>query len=156
MVNPFDVFSVTEDEALKALEEIKSNPRDRDAGVCICGHPRSKHIESHLGHTCSPGKLFCPCKKLRVVLETPNLRFFMAKTRGGGSLHALLQGITATTKAGLETNWVGETVCDRCGKDGRVNPVPVSQRGVEMDEATGYDALLCDGCRFGSEGSDGR
>jgi len=156
MVNPFDVFSVTEEEATKALEEIKANPRDRDSGVCICGHPRSKHIESHLGYTCSPGKLFCPCKKLRVVVETPNLRFFMAKTRGGGSLHALTQGITATIKAGLETNWIGGTNCDRCGEEKRLSVVPVSQRGVEMEEATGYDALLCDGCRFGWEDTDGR
>ena len=156
MTNPFDVLSFTKEEGQEALAKIKANPTGRDSGVCLCGHPRSKHIESSLGYTCSPGKLFCPCKRLRVVVESPNLRPFMFKSTGGGVLHALSKGLLKAVELEIEVEWVADSICDRCGREGRVGPVPVSQRGFEVDEASGFDALLCDGCRFGSEDNDGR
>jgi hypothetical protein len=156
MTDPFDVLAFTKQEAREALKDIQANPTGRDSGVCLCGHPRSKHIESHLGYTCSPGKLFCPCKRLRVVVESPNLRPFMFKSTGGGVLHALAKGLAKADELGVETRWTADNVCDSCSKAGKVQPVPVSQRGVEVEEASGFDALLCDGCRFGWEHTDGR
>jgi hypothetical protein len=149
MVNPFDILSVSEDEAAEVLKDVEANPRGRDSGICICGHPRSKHVSTHIGTVCSPAKHYCPCKKVRVVLEAPNLRLFLYKTTGADASHALVKGISRSVELGLETNWVGGSVCDHCQKERKVSVVPVSQRGVEMSEPTGYDVLLCNECRFG-------
>lgn len=155
MVNPFDVLSFSRDEAKEALEKIQANPTGRESGICLCGHPKSKHIASAVGYVCSPGKQFCPCKKLRVVAESPNLRPFMFKTTGGGVLHALSKGLSKAVELDVEVEWLTDAICDRCSKEGSVAPVPVSQRGFEVEEPTGYDVLLCNSCRFGVDLSGG-
>jgi hypothetical protein len=144
----FDRFNVTEEEAVAALEETSRNPHRRDGGICICGHPRSKHLVGALGTSCVPAKQYCPCKKVRVVLESSDTRHFLFKTEGGAANHALMKGLTKAVKSGAEVEWLGEDVCDRCGKEAKVDVVPVSQRGVTMNEATGYDVLLCVSCRM--------
>lgn len=149
MANPFDVLSVSEEEAAEVLRDVESNPRGRDSGICICGHPRSKHVGTNIGTVCSPAKHYCPCKKVRVVAEAPNLRLFLYKTTGGGASHALVKGLKKSIDSGLEVEWIGGSICDHCQRERKVSVVPVSQRGVEMSEPTGYDVLLCDECRFG-------
>ena len=147
-MDPFEFLDVSLEEVTEVLEEAKRNPHRRDGAICLCGHGRSKHIEGPLGFTCAPAKQFCPCKVMRIVVETSDTRHFLFRTEGAGALHALLKGVGKAQKVGAEVEWVGGSICDKCGKDGKVSPVPVSQRGVSMNEATGYDALLCVNCRL--------
>lgn len=146
--NPFDFFDFSETEVAEVVEELKTNPHRRDGAICLCGHARSKHIEGPLGYTCAPAKQFCPCKNLRVVVQTSDTRYFLCKTIGGGKRHALSLGIQKAIASGAEVEWVGGGECDRCHEEKPTSPVPVSQRGVTMNEATGYDALLCSDCRL--------
>jgi hypothetical protein len=59
----------------------------------------------------------------------------------------LAQGLHAAQKAGHTVKWLIEMKCDKCAIEGKVSPVAVSQRGTIMDEATGFDVLLCQKCR---------
>lgn len=140
-------FDFTEDEAEQALNNIEMLSGRKDGRICLCGHSNGRHTVVSGILSCQAAKQFCPCKKLRLVVECSNTRPFLRKTSGAGPLHALSQGISSAIKAGYEIKWLVDMECDKCQKAVPVSPVPVSQRGVEMDEATGYDALLCRDCR---------
>lgn len=62
-------------------------------------------------------------------------------------MHALGRGLAAAMEKGISVRWLIEMKCDRCQKPGPVSPVPVTQRGIAVPDATGYDALLCADCR---------
>lgn len=62
-------------------------------------------------------------------------------------MHALGRGLAAAVTKGFEITWLVEKKCDRCGTEGPVSPVPVTQRGISTNKATGFDALLCQACR---------
>lgn len=145
--NAMSFFDFTEDEAEQALNNIEMLSGRKDGRICLCGHSNGRHTVVSGILSCQAAKQFCPCKKLRLVVECSNTRPFLRKTSGAGPLHALSQGISSAIKAGYEIKWLVDMECDKCQKAVPVSPVPVSQRGVEMDEATGYDALLCRDCR---------
>jgi len=145
-------------EALKALgidvnEAIETDKallvrKIRDSRICLCGHSKNRHTDIQGRTFCKPTKMDCPCKKQRYVLEAEDTRMFLRKTVGGGAMHALVRGLTASIQAGKKATWIIELVCDRCGSvDEIVTPVPVTQHGVISSEATGYDALVCATCR---------
>lgn len=140
-------FDFTEDEAEKALNNIEMLSGRKDGRICLCGHSNGRHSWVNGILSCQAAKQYCPCKSLRLVVECSNTRPFLRKTSGPGPLHALSQGIASAIKAGYEITWLVPMECDKCHKTGPVSPIPVSQRGVIMDEATGYDALLCRDCR---------
>lgn len=140
-------FDFTEDEAEKAINNIEMLSGRKDGRICLCGHSNGRHSLINGILSCQAAKQYCPCKSLRLVVECSNTRPFLRKTSGAGPLHALSQGITSAIKAGYEIKWLVDMECDKCQNTVPVSPVPVSQRGVEMDEATGYDALLCRDCR---------
>lgn len=151
MQNPFDFLDVSEEEAKESLVKIDKYG-NRDGRVCICGHSINFHTftESRGVHICNALKSSCPCKNPRPVIETSNTRVFLRKTYGGGTLHALTQGIALAIEKGASIDWIVEQKCDRCGTQSPVAPVPVSTQGVIRNEATGYDALLCRICRGGN------
>jgi hypothetical protein len=145
--NAFEFFDFSEEETEEAALNISTEGYDRDGRICACGHPMKRHSSYGGLSTCSPTRLVCPCKEARAVIETSDTRVFLRKTRGSGTLHALAQGLHAAQKAGHTVKWLIEMKCDKCGTQGQVRPVSVSQRGVIMEEATGYDKLLCVTCR---------
>lgn len=145
--NAMSFFDFTEDEAEKALNNIEMLSGRKDGRICLCGHSNGRHSWVNGILSCQAAKQYCPCKGLRLVVECSNTRPFLRKTSGPGPLHALSQGIASAIKAGYEITWLVPMECDKCHKTGPVSPIPVSQRGVIMDEATGYDALLCRDCR---------
>jgi hypothetical protein len=144
--DPFAFFDFTETEVEEEMERVTAAAKARGT-VCMCGHPSGRHTEEVGVYSCSAGKYTCPCKKLKPVIEVDNARIFLRKTTGPGTQHALAQGMLSAIKAGQEISWLIEQKCDKCDVPGAVAPCPVNQRGVVMDEATGYDVLLCRDCR---------
>lgn len=146
--DPFSFFDFTVSEAEEQIAEVELK-EDVKGLICICGHPVGRHVESAGLSMCSAGKSSCPCKTVRTVVKVENARIFLRRTKGGGALHALSQGLLAAYKADQKIEWLVEQKCDLCGEDKSVSPVPVTQRGIIVSEATGYDKLLCQECREG-------
>lgn len=151
--NPLDFFDFSEEEAREQARLFESDKFERDGRICLCGHPMSRHTFVNGGSTCSPSRLVCKCRHSRPVLETSDTRVFLRKTRGVGSGHALSQGILAA-KGKHEITWLIEMKCDKCGADGKVSPVVVSERGIILtnfdtndDRQPRFDQLLCQNCR---------
>ena len=115
--------------------------------VCVCGHPVSRHTETVGVVYCKPTRMECPCKKIRPVLEAEDLRCFLRKTAGSGSMHALTRGMAASAQKEKKVRWVIDLKCDRCKKHvDRLVPTPVTQSGIAVNYPTGHDALLCHSC----------
>jgi len=146
--DPFSFFDFTEVEAKALLAEVEVK-EDVKGLICICGHPVGRHDESSGMTVCSAGKFSCPCKKIRAVVKVENARIFLRRTKGGGALHALSQGLLAARESGQKVEWLIEQKCDLCGEAKQLSPVPVTQRGFIVQEPTGYDRLLCMDCREG-------
>jgi hypothetical protein len=144
--DPFDFFDFTEEEAKKEIAEVAIK-EDVKGLVCICGHPVGRHDDTSGLVVCSAGKFSCPCKNIRAVVKVDNARIFLRRTKGGGALHALSQGLLSAREAGQKIEWLIEQKCDLCGKAKQLSPVPVTQRGVIVSDPTGYDKLLCAQCR---------
>jgi hypothetical protein len=153
---------VSPEEMLKTLgtsaEEVETSRRTGEANasrgktdkrICACGHRVAAHTEIAGVTFCKPSRMECPCKKCRPVLEAEDTRVFIRATTGGGKLHALSQGLYNLIQRGKNARWIIELKCDRCGEESEkpLSPVPVTQSGVAVSYATGYDALLCDECR---------
>jgi len=144
--NPFDKLDFTLEEALKVDEQLISR-RPRDGRICACGHPAMRHTITSGIVYCKPTRMECKCKVLKVVLDSDDVRPFLRKTEGAGAMHALGRGMAAAVKKGINFKWTIDPVCERCKKPGPVSPVPVTQNGISVSHATGYDALLCAPCR---------
>lgn len=137
-----------EDVAAGEAELVASGRRrSGERGICVCGHPVGRHTQIQGITLCKPTRMDCPCKNLRAVLRAEDTRNFLRKTEGSGALHALGRGLKAAQDAGKSVEWLVEAKCDRCSVEGPVSPVAVTQRGVIVQSATGYDALLCRKCR---------
>lgn len=121
--------------------------RSGDRRICVCGHPAGRHTQVQGITLCKPTRMECPCKNLRAVLRAEDTRNFLRKTEGSGALHALGRGLKAAHEAGKTVEWLVEAKCDRCLTPGQVSPVAVTQRGIVVQAATGFDALLCRKCR---------
>ena len=136
-------------EDVKKVEERKYEAKHRDARICVCGHPMTRHTIVNGLVFCKPTRLECPCKTTKPVLEAEDVRYFIRRTQGPGPEHALARGIFASINAGKGVKWIIEMSCDRCNEVREdLTPAPVTQRGViSYDEPTGFDALLCRQCR---------
>lgn len=145
----FEYLDFTPEEALHADDLLCARQgRRRDGRICVCGHPMTRHAMLSGLVYCKPTRMECPCKKARPVVEASDTRPFLRKTEGQGAMHALGRGLLAASRDGHRVEWLVPRQCDRCGTEGPVSPVPVTQRGVAVNEATGFDALLCNKCRM--------
>lgn len=145
--NPFEFMDFTIEEAQFEDDRLRSKPAERDGRICLCGHPVGRHTQAGGIVFCKPTRMECPCKSVRAVLDTDDVRPFLRKTEGAGTMHALGRGLAAAVNKNKKVTWLVDMVCDRCKAEGPVSPVPVTQRGVAMSKATGFDALLCRACR---------
>jgi hypothetical protein len=147
MNDAWDVLGIDLEEAIR-VDTALNTRKVIDGRICLCGHSTARHTEVAGRTFCKPSKMDCPCKKERLVLRADSTRPFLRKTEGGGALHALVRGLSALKNQGKSAEWIVEMKCDRCeAEDVVVTPVPVTQNGRASTVATGYDALLCGGCR---------
>ena len=145
--NPFDFMDFSLEEATKADDKLRTRPEKRDGRICLCGHPVGRHLVTAGVTLCKPTRMECPCKKVRPVIDSDDVRPFLRKTEGAGVEHALGRGMAAAMNKGIEFRWIVDMECDRCHRQAPLSPVPVSQAGYSSHSATGYDALLCGECR---------
>ena len=142
-----EAIGMTLDEAIEGDAALLRSAGMKSKDVCVCGHPVSRHTDTHGVVYCKPTRMECPCKKVRPVLEAEDLRAFLRKTAGSGSQHALTRGMAASAQRSKKVKWVIDLKCDRCKKKvGRLVPTPVTQSGIAVNYPTGYDALLCETC----------
>lgn len=148
-INPLEALGLSLEEVLEADKKITGATKKgrRDRRVCLCGHPIGRHSEYAGTMTCKPSALLCPCKAIKPVVEAEDIRPFLRKTEGSGAMHALTRGIAAAVSSGKEVTWLIEIKCDKCGGTENVVPAAVTQNGFLKDTATGFDVLLCHGCR---------
>ena len=178
------VVSIYSQEALDLYQKSKTEGKrpgglsHPDSHICACGHPVRVHQDAGVpGVTrklCTPGRQKCPCKVVRPVLASSNLRVFMGRTDGVGALHALGKGISGLLiRRKDKAVWLdkgkfpvdadgdsmiygtpgvhGSVVCDICLVE-TYEPVPVavavadSAEPVMADHSTGVDKLVCMGC----------
>ena len=125
----------------------------KDSRVCICGHSMNKHTAVNGYVLCKPSRMACPCKAVRLVLTSTNVRPFMRKSLGSGTSHALMQGLRKAIELDAEVSWIEPPSCDyqkdgtKCGSTDQVVPCLITQNGFHTDEPTGYDVFLCPSCR---------
>lgn len=125
----------------------------KDSRVCICGHSMNKHAVINGYVSCKPSRMSCPCKAVRPVLISTNVRPFMRKSLGSGSAHALMQGFRKAIELDAEISWIDPPTCDyqkngsKCGSTEQVVPCLVTQNGFYTTEPTGYDVFLCVSCK---------
>jgi|LauGreDrversion4_1035100.scaffolds.fasta_scaffold02376_8 hypothetical protein len=125
----------------------------KDSRVCICGHSMNKHTAINGYVLCKPSRMTCPCKAIRPVLTSTNVRPFMRKSSGSGSAHALMQGFRKAIELDADISWIEPPTCDyqkngtKCGSTDQVVPCLVTQNGFYTTEATGYDVFLCISCK---------
>lgn len=125
-----------------------------DRRICVCGHPVGRHTEFAGRVNCAPTRMACPCGELVPVIDVSDTRAFLRKTHGGGTLHALMQGLQAVVTKGHEWSWVeGFPVCVRCRTEGvAVLPFALDRRGRVSAEPERTNVLLCAECAGGVGG----
>ncbi len=162
--DPFEGIAATPDQVKTVLESRRL--RQRDGGVCICGHPAKCHTENiepgvnakhdearRMGvNQCAPSRAFCGCRKYEQVLTAQDLRKFRHGTRGAGWDHALLLGIAASQESGKTVTWAEGLCCSKCKRlrtdPGVVlAPVPYTDDFHEAHHSTAKTFLMCMECR---------
>jgi hypothetical protein len=152
-----DDFDLDYEEVLEAKEALLVTVRNDDRRICACGHAMSRHKYDKFQnrHFCKPGAYSCPCIHQRAVMEVPNTKFFMRKSFGSGTKHAIAMGY-ASSKEALgddfteNVKWLIPKVCEVCGTETAYYPVRVTPTGkVILDGADdeGVTAFLCPSCR---------
>lgn len=145
-IDALAALGIDSEEAIQIADELRTVAR-RDDRICICGHSVSRHKEASGFVSCKPSKYDCPCKKIRPVIKTDDVRYFMRKNHGDGMAHALVSGIATAQKNKATVEWTIDLACDKCGTPGKVTVVCVTQNGYKDSTAnSGYNALLCDTC----------
>ena len=127
--------------------------------VCICGHALNKHDGYDTGRGfCLTARHWCPCASPKAVLIVDDTRFFMRKTFGPGSKHALAAGLLRLRERGLKAKWIEPPACwePRCeSQNPLVFPVAVNDSLTVLDEPGRINALLCESCILKLKGVPG-
>ncbi len=143
-----EAMGMSVDEVLMVDDVLRTRPAVRDGRICLCGHSMTKHLVIDGIVSCKPSKMDCPCKNCRPVIDTEDTRPFLRRTQGAGPEHALSRGLAALAMRNKNAQWIIDLECDMCKQhSSQLIPVPVTQSGIAVDYATGYDALLCPSCR---------
>ena len=132
---------------------------DTSKQVCICGHAINKHSKYEEGWgTCLTGRHYCPCVNKTAVLYAHDTRYFMRKTFGSGSKHALSAGLLRLIQVGVEAHWLQQPLCwnAECpNPQQKVYPVPLNRQNQIVDAPGHYNIFLCETCFLNMKGVPG-
>ncbi len=155
--SPFDSLGVSEESVEKFL-----NDRDRydsSKHVCICGHAINKHsgYEDNRGY-CLTGRHWCPCSAKQPVLYANDTRYFMRKSYGLGSKHALSTGLKKLNDVGKSAHWISAPSCwnNNCtSANPLIFPVSLSKSNQILNEPGPVNVFLCETCILDMKGIPG-
>lgn len=147
--------------SVNSVKEFLNNRDKFDSSkqVCICGHAINKHSGFEEGYPqCLTGRHYCPCLKKRPVLYTHDTRFFMRKTYGPGSKHALAAGLLRLREEKINSYWLEEPQCwhPDCSKRNKlIFPVALNKSNQIVDEEGPINIFLCETCILNMKGVPG-
>lgn len=143
-----ELLGINVEDAIEA-DQARTRTPIRDPRICLCGHAVNKHNMDTGEVQCVPSRYWCPCKKLRPVIQVEDTRLFLRKSNGPNQEHALIRGIAASVVNQKEVKWIVDIECDIChrGNDEvKIMPAPITEYKALSYEATGYDYLVCEDC----------
>lgn len=154
---PLDYLGVTDESVEKFLDD--RDRYDSSKQVCICGHAINKHsgYEEGLG-ACVTGRHWCPCLAKRPVLYANDTRYFMRKSYGLGSKHALSTGLRRLGQVGKRAYWLESPTCwhpDCPQTNNLIFPVPMDKHNHIVNEPGAINVLLCETCILNLKGVPG-
>jgi hypothetical protein len=157
-IDPFASLAVSEESVLRFLGG--KDVYDTSKHVCICGHAMNKHSGFDSGHgSCVTGRHWCPCATPKPVLIAQDTRFFMRKTYGPGSRHALSTGMLRLRQRGVRMAWLEKPVCWRpdCNSGNElIFPVALNDAMRVADAPAKINVFLCESCALAAMGAPGR
>jgi hypothetical protein len=144
-------FGFSLEDAAGVLEEARARRRrveDRDARICVCGHPVRSHTGYPGSQLCKPAKMECPCREAVGVLTAQDTRQFLWATTGAGPRHALFKGVLASIEKGKTWEWIeGAQRCRVCEEETeKVIPAAVTPHGGVVQRPEKMNGLLCPEC----------
>ena len=157
----FDGLGISEESVSRFLAE--RDRHDTSKQVCICGHAINKHsgYEEGIGN-CVTGRHWCPCKAKNPVLYANDTRYFMRKTYGSGSRHALSTGLQKLGQVGKRAYWLEPPACwnDKCTSGNPlIFPVSMDSNNRIIKEPGPVNVFLCESCILtvlGVPGNEGK
>lgn len=153
----FDGLGISEESVSRFLSD--RDRYDSSKHVCICGHAINKHSGYEEGYgLCITGRHWCPCKMKRPVLFANDTRYFMRKTYGSGSRHALSTGLQRLAQVGKKAYWLEPPECwnDKCTSGNPlIFPVAMDSNSRIVKEPGPINVLLCETCILNSLGVPG-
>jgi len=153
----FDPLGMSEGSVKKFLSD--RDRYDRSKHVCICGHAINKHsgYERGLG-VCLTGRHWCPCIAENPVLYANDTRYFMRKTYGLGSKHALSTGLAKLAQVRKKAFWLEEPSCwnPHCSRVNKlIFPVSMDKDSQIINEPGPINVFLCETCSLNLKGVPG-
>lgn len=154
--NVFDALGVTPESVEKFLSD--RYRYDTSKHVCICGHAINKHTTVNEYVTCLTARHYCPCQLIKPVLYANDTRYFMRKTFGPGSKHALSTGLKRLVELGKGAHWLKPPQCwnpDCLKPHTFVYPVAIGKLGNISYEPEKLNVFLCEACFMSFLGKPG-
>lgn len=155
--SPLDSLGVSAESVEKFLAD--RDRYDESKHVCICGHAINKHSGYEEGYgQCLTGRHYCPCIKKRAVIFANDTRYFMRKTYGAGSKHALSAGLLRLKQVGKSAYWLEKPHCwnPSCESgNAPVYPVAIDKSNRVVNEPGRINVLMCETCYLNMKGLPG-
>jgi hypothetical protein len=155
--SPMDLLGINSESVMRFISE--RDRYDQSKHVCICGHAINKHKELGGGRLmCITGRHYCPCVAKQPVLYSNDTRYFMRKTYGLGSKHALSTGLQRLKQVGKAAHWLEAPACwnDSCTSGNPlIFPVPMDKHSLIVNEPGCLNAFLCETCILNMKGVPG-
>ncbi len=155
--SPFDSLGISQESVEKFLGD--RDRYDQSKQVCICGHAINKHSKYEEGYgMCITGRHYCPCKQKNPVLYSNDTRYFMRKTYGPGSKHALSAGLLRLRQVKKKAYWLEEPACwnPNCESGNPlIFPVALDKSSRVINEPGPINVLLCETCILNMKGVPG-
>ena len=156
--DPFVELAITEESVTRFLEE--KDLYDTSKHVCICGHAMNKHSGFDEGYgSCVTGRHWCPCSNPRPVLIAQDTRYFMRKSYGPGSKHALSTGMLRLRQLGVGMEWIEKPTCwrpDCHSGNPLIFPIPLNEAMRVVESPGKLNVFLCETCALAAMGAPGR
>ena len=155
--SPLDALGISQESVEKFLGD--RDRYDHSKHVCICGHAINKHSHYEDGFgTCLTGRHYCPCAAKNPVLYANDTRYFMRKTYGSGSKHALSAGLLRLNQVKKKAHWLIKPTCwkpDCTSGNPLIFPVALDKFNRVLKEPGPINVLLCETCILNMEGVPG-